>query len=183
MNARWKTALAALPARQLNLLVAGAIAIAAALAWTVALRAPLANFKAQRATLVTLQATAAATAAQPRLAPLAAGAAAAAAPAAAPDPLALIGAVSRSAALAGVGVSSAAQGAEQTAGGLHLQVLDIAATGSYAGIQAWLEDIEHSQPAVGILQLELRPDETGQHRHVKLQLAIYSLAGAGAAKP
>jgi type II secretory pathway component PulM len=96
----------------------------------------------------------------------------------APAPLALIAAVSRSAAQAGVTVSSAAQGAEQQVAGLRLHTVDISASGSYAAILAWLADIEASQPAVGIVRLALSADDAGDRRRISLQLAIYDTEGS-----
>jgi len=176
MNPRFQKtgeALAALPARQLNLLAIGVVLIVAALAWSVGLRAPLAAYRAQQQALATL---AAAPPAPP--APAMPGAAADPAPAArpsapAPAPLALIAAVSRSAARAGVVVSSAAQGAHHPLADLRVHDIDITASGSYGAIIDWLADIEASQPAVGVVQLDLRPDAGGERRNVKLQLAIY----------
>jgi len=167
--------LAALPARQLNLIAIGIVLIALALAWSVGLRAPLAAYRQQAKTLAALEARAR------DAAPLALAPAVAAAPPVrtleAPAPLALIAAVSRSAASAGVTVSSAAQGAQQQVAGLRLHTLDIAASGSYAAIQAWLADIEASQPAVGIVQLALTPDDAGDKCRIALQLAIYDIEG------
>lgn len=167
-----RAALAALPARQLNLLAIGVVAIALTLAWSAGLRAPLAAHAQQRRALATLEADAsgASAAAMP---PAAATPTAAAAPAIAPAPLALIASVSRSAARTGVSVSSAAQGGQQQVAGLRLHTLDISARGSYAAILAWLADIEASQPTVGILQLTLAPEPDGDKRTIWLQLAIY----------
>ncbi|HEX8604544.1 MAG TPA: hypothetical protein VF774_17995, partial [Pseudoduganella sp.] len=101
----------------MNLLCIGIVAIAAMLAWTVGLRGPLATYRQQRTALTTLEAAAASMAnTQAGIATASAAAAApgnqAAVTVAAPAPLALMAAVSRSARLAGVEVSSAAQGPE-----------------------------------------------------------------------
>lgn len=172
-----RQALAALPPRQLNLIVIGALLIALALAWSVGLRAPLAAHAKQRKVLATLEARAAAASASAPApaasAPAPAPVSAKPAPPVAPAPLALIAAVSRSAADAGVTVSSAAQGARQQVAGLHLHTLDISAAGSYGAILAWLADIEAREPAVGIIQLTLAPESTGDKRRISLQLAIY----------
>ena len=171
-----RAAVAALPARQLNLMAIGALLIALALAWSVGLRAPLAAHAQQRKVLATLEARAAAASANapaPATTAPAPASAASAAPPVAPAPLALIAAVSRSAAHAGVTVSSAAQGARQQLAGLQLHTLDIAASGSYTAILAWLADIEDSQPTVGIIQLTLAPGDAGDKRRISLQLAIY----------
>ena len=172
-----REALAALPARQLNLMAIGAVGVALALAWSVGLRAPLAAHAKQRKALATLEARA--TASTPPVAapaPTAASGDPVATPVAAPPPpapLALIAAVSRSAAHAGVTVSSAAQGAGQQVAGLRLHTVDISASGSYAAILAWLADIEASQPTVGIVRLALSADDADDRRRIALQLAIY----------
>lgn len=170
MNARLRTALAALPARQLNLLCIGVVAIAAMLAWTACVRGPLLAWRQQRAALVALHASAGAAAA---MRAAAAPAAAAGQPPAPPTVLALIGALDRGAKLAGVTVTSAAQGTELTVAGLRQQVVDVSAVGGYAAIHAWLDDIERTQPAVGIVQLQLLPGDAGGQRKATLQLAIY----------
>ncbi|WP_306392943.1 GspMb/PilO family protein [Telluria beijingensis] len=169
-----RDALAALPARQLNLMAIGVVLIALALAWSVGLRAPLAAHAQQRKALAALEARAAAAGVDaPQAAASAPASAASSAPPVAPAPLALIAAVSRSAAHAGVTVSSAAQGARQQFAGLRLHTLDISASGSYPAIVAWLADIETSQPTVGIIQFTLAPDDAGDKRRILLQLAIY----------
>ncbi len=176
MNERLHAALAALPARQLNLLCVGVVAIAAMLAWTAGLRGPLATYRQQRAALTALELSAAA---MPVTGAVPAPARDAAQPVAAPAPLALVAAVSRSARLAGVEVASAAQGPERTVAGLRQHVIDIAATGGYGDILAWLDDIERTQPAAGIVQLGLHPGDGGDgggRRKVTLQLAIYAPA-------
>lgn len=173
MNERLRAALAAMPARQLNLLCIGVVAIAAMLAWSAGVRAPLAAWRQQRAAVMALQASNAAMAATSAgIAPLAAAGKPAPQPTI-PTPLVLIGTVSQGAKLAGVAVSSAAQGAERTVAGLRQQTVDIAATGPYAAIHAWLDDIERTQPAVGIVQLDMQPGDAGAQRKVTLQLAIY----------
>jgi len=163
--------LAALPARQLNLLAIGAILIAAALVWTLAIRAPLAKLRQQQVRLATLEATSAVTVAAPIPA---AAPAALPEPVAPPSPLDLIAAVSAGAHDAGVTVARAVPGPERVVAGLRQQTLEIEASGGYGDILAWLDGIEASQPAVGILRLELRPGEDGPRRQVRLQLAAYS---------
>lgn len=166
---RLRAALAALPARQLNLIAAGVVAIAALLAWSLALRAPLAAYRQQGLGLAALQASAAAMATIPApAAPLTA------APPAAPTPLALTAAISRSAKEAGVDVLAAAEGAGASVAGLRQQTLHVTAAGSYPAVLAWLDAIERTQSAVAILQLDLQPEETGPRRKATLQLAIYS---------
>lgn len=173
--------LAAMPARQLNMLAIGVVAIAAALAWTLALRAPLTALRLQQVRLAGLSATAAAaaTGTGTGVAPPAASASAAALqpPPAAPAPLDLIAAVSASARAAGLAVGSAVPGPERSVAGLRQQTLDIEASGDYGAILAWLDDIEARQGAVGITHLELRPAPDEPRRQVQLQLATYGAEG------
>lgn len=170
MSARLRTALGMLPARQLNLLCIGIVAIAAMLAWSAGVRAPLAAWRQQRAALTALQAAAAAIPAV-RTGPV--PPAAVGRPILPPTPLVLIGAASEAARLNGVAVSSAAQGAEQSVAGLRQQTVDIAAIGTYQAIQAWITELERSQPTVGIVRLAMQPGQAGAQRKVMLQLAIY----------
>lgn len=171
-------ALAALPARQLNLLAIGLVCIALALAWSVGLRGPLAAYRQQSAALAALETSlAGAPAARPDAAATA-GPAPAVTPAPAPAPLALIAAVSASAARAGVAVSAAAQGAQYPLANLQVHLLDITASGNYTAIVDWLADIEASQPAVGVVQLALLPGATAETRTIRLQLAIYDMGDA-----
>jgi hypothetical protein len=164
----FQRSLAAMPARQLNLVAFGAVAIVAALALS-ALRAPLANLRAQQARLAALQA------APPQFAPTApAGPAEAPTPVAMPTPLALIAAVSAGARAAGADVASAVPGAETTVAGLRRQTLDVEASGSYGAILDWIAALEAQQPAVGVVRLELRSAPDEPRRQVRLQLAAYA---------
>ncbi|WP_036168264.1 GspMb/PilO family protein [Massilia sp. 9096] len=163
----FQRSLAAMPARQLNLVAVGAVAIVAALALS-ALRAPLSNLRAQGARLAALKAapqfassTPPAPAAPPR-------------PVVMPTPLALIAAVSASARAAGVTVASAVPGAQNTVAGLRRQTLDVEASGGYGAILDWIAAIEAKQPAVGVVRLELKPAPDQPRRQVHLQLAAYS---------
>jgi len=172
MTPALRQALAAMPARQLNLIAAGFVAIAAMLMWTLAIRAPLALMRTQQAQLASLAAAQAVpAAARPGDTP-------AALPAlpAAPAPLALIAAVSASARAAGLSVGGAVPGPERMVAGLRQQTLDIEAGGSYGAILGWLDDIEARQPAVGITRIALRAAEEEPHRLVQLQLGAYGAA-------
>lgn len=169
MTPTLRKALAAMPARQLNLVAIGAVAIAAALMWALAIRAPLAALRQQQVRLAALHATQA-------NAPLPAGPAAAVdlpplPPA--PGPLALIAAAGAGARAAGLTVGAAMPGPERSVAGMRLQTLDIEASGSYGAILAWLDDIETHQPAVGIVRLNLRAAKEEPRRMVQLQLGAY----------
>ena len=183
MTPSLRQALAALPARQLNLVAIGAVAIVAALMWTLAIRAPLAALRQQQVRLVALRAAQAnAPAPLPAGSP-AAGSPAAGSPAAgsaafpplpaAPAPLALIAAAGASARAAGLTVGGAVPGAERSIAGLRQQTLDIEASGSYGAILEWLDGIEARQPAVGIVRLNLRAAPEEARRLVQLQLGAY----------
>ena len=184
MTPSLRHALAAMPARQLNLVAIGAVAIVAALMWTLAIRAPLAALRQQQIRLVSLRA---AQANAPL--PLPAGSPAAGSPVAgspaadsatalpplpaAPAPLALIAAAGASARAAGLTVGGAVPGAQRSIAGLRQQTLDIEASGSYGAILEWLDGIEARQPAVGIVRLNLRPAPDEPRRLVQLQLGAY----------
>jgi type II secretory pathway component PulM len=172
MKQDFRQTLAAMPARQLNLVAIGAVAVVAALLWTLAIRAPLAAMRQRQVQLAAL--TAARAASAPLPAPLpAAPAGAVSAPPAAPAPLALIAAVSASARDAGLAVGGAVPGAQHDVAGLHQQTLDIEASGGYGAILDWLADIEARQPAVGFTRLSLRAAPDEPRRLVQLQLAAY----------
>lgn len=170
MTPSLRQALAAMPARQLNLVAIGTVAIVAALMWTLAIRAPLAALRQQQAVLASLRA------AQANLPPPLPAAPAAALPPlpAAPAPLALIAAVGASARTAGLTVGGAVPGAQRSVAGLRQQTLDIEASGSYGAILDWLDGIEARQPAVGIVRLTLRPAQEEARRVVQLQLGAYA---------
>lgn len=173
MTPSLRQALAALPARQLNLVAIGAVAIVAALMWTLAIRAPLAALRQQQIRLVSLR-PAQANAPAPLPAAPAAGSPAALPPLpVAPAPLALIAAAGASARAAGLTVGGAVPGAERSIAGLRQQTLDIEASGSYGAILEWLDRIEAGQPAVGIVRLNLRAAPEEARRLVQLQLGAY----------
>lgn len=174
MTPALKQALAAMPARQLNLVAAGVVAIAAMLMWTLAIRAPLAALRLQRVQLASLVA---ARGAPPAMNGGSSAAAALPPMPAAPAPLALIGAVSASARDAGLAVGGAVPGPERAVAGLRQQTLDIDASGSYGAILGWVDDIETRQPAVGITRIALRAAPDEPRRLVQLQLGAYAAEG------
>lgn len=166
-------ALAAMPARQLKLIVFGVVAIAVALAWTLAIRAPLAALRQQKARLAVLEAEHA------RAGAMRAAATTMDAPPlpAAPAPLELVAAVSGSAHEAGLAVAAATPGSERVVAGLRQRSLDVEASGSYGAILDWLAAIEARQPAVAVTKLELRAAQDEGRRQVALQLGAYSAEG------
>lgn len=170
MSPKLRDLLAAMPARQLNLVVGGAIVIALLLAWTLALRAPLAAYRQNKAALAALETAGTATpsAALPSASP------AAITPAPAPpEPLALIAAVSHSAAASNVAVLSAAQGAQRTVGGVRLLTVEIVASARYTALLDWLAAIERQQPTVGIHRLTVEAADDTDDRAITLQLVIH----------
>jgi type II secretory pathway component PulM len=174
MTPSLQKALAAMPARQLNLIAIGIVAIAVALAWTLAIRAPLTALRQQKARLAVLEAERLRTNA---LRTAAAGGVAAAPLPAAPAPLELVAAVSGSAHDAGLAVAAATPGAERSVAGLRQRSLQLEASGSYAAILDWLAAIEARQPAVAVTRLALHAQDDGR-RQVQLQLGAYSGEGA-----
>lgn len=173
MTPSLQKALAAMPARQLNLIAIGIVAIAAALAWTLAIRAPLAGLRQQKARLAVLEADRLRAGA---LRGSAAGPDAAPPLPAAPAPLELVAAVSASAHDAGLAVAAATPGAERDVAGLRQRSLQLEASGSYAAILDWLAAIESRQPAVAVTRLTLRAQDDGR-RQVQLQLGAYAAEG------
>lgn len=172
MTPQLQKALAAMPARQLNLVAIGVVAIAAALMWTLAIRAPLTALRQQKARLSVLEAERARNAV-----PDPAGGAEAPPLPQAPQPLELVAAVSDSARDAGLLVAAATPGGERTVAGLRQRTLDVEASGTYAGILGWLDAIEARQPAVAVTRIELRAaPEDGRHQ-VQLQLGAYAAEG------
>ena len=169
MSPKLRDLLVALPARQLNLVVGGVIVIALLLAWTLALRAPLAAYRQHKAALAALEAAGTAT---QSAAPPSASAAITPAPAP-PEPLALIAAVSHSAAAADVAVLSAAQGTQRTVGGVRLLTVEIVASARYTALLDWIAAIERQQPTVGIHRLTVEAADDTDERAITLQLVIH----------
>jgi len=170
MSPKLRDLLVALPARQLNLVVGGAIVIALLLAWTLALRTPLAAYRQHKTALAALEAAGTAT---PGAAPPSASAAAITPAPTPPEPLALIAAVSHSAAAADVAVLSAAQGAQRTVGGVRLLTVEIVASARYTALLDWIAAIERQQPTVGIHRLTVEASDDTDDRAITLQLVIH----------
>jgi type II secretory pathway component PulM len=170
MSPKLRDLLVALPARQLNLVVGGAIVIALLLAWTLALRAPLAAYRQHKTALAALET---AGTAAPSAAPLTVSAAAITPAPTPPEPLALIAAVSHSAAAADVAVLSAAQGAQRTVGGVRLLTVEIVASARYTALLDWIAAIERQQPTVGIHRLTVEAADDTDDRAITLQLVIH----------
>jgi len=170
MSPKLRDLLAALPARQLNLVAGGAIVIALLLAWTLALRAPLAAYLQHKTALAALETAGTAT---PGAAPLTAFPAAITPAPAPPEPLALIATVSHIAAASDVAVLSAAQGTQRTVGGVRLLTVEIVASARYTALLDWLAAIERQQPTVGIHRLTVEAADDTDDRAITLQLVIH----------
>jgi len=170
MSPKLRDLLVALPARQLNLIVGGVIVIALLLAWTLALRAPLAAYRQHKAALAALET--AGTATSSAASPSAPTDAITPAPAP-PEPLALIATVSHSAAEYNVAVLSAAQGTQRTVGGVRLLTVEIVASARYTALLDWLAAIERQQPTVGIHRLAVEAADDTDDRAITLQLVIH----------
>jgi len=170
MSPKLRDLLVALPARQLNLIVGGVIVIALLLAWTLALRAPLATYRQHKAALAALETAGSAT---PSAASPSAPTDAITPAPAPPEPLSLIAAVSHSAAEYNVAVLSAAQGAQRTVGGVRLLAVEIVASARYTALLDWLAAIERQQPTVGIHRLAVEAADDTDDRAITLQLVIH----------
>ncbi len=175
-------ALARLPARQLNLLLGGVLAVVLALLWTFALRAPLAAVRAQRAELAGFRAPAAApaqtaqqVAALERAVATLAGALGEPADGggAGALQLRLIGEVDHTAGRHGVLLHSAAPGPERSVGSFSEVAIDIEAAGSYPALLAWLGELEAGPGALSVVSFELHAGEGARQRIIKTRLAAY----------
>lgn len=179
-----------MPARQLHLLLGGALAVVLALLWTVGVRAPLAQLRLQQAekTRMALVANDPAQLAR-QLAGLGAqiaalesfldsqagGARGAKTASEAPEPaqvqLRLIGAVEQAAARHGVQLRGAVPVAARTVAGFKEVSVSIEATGSYQALMAWMADADSASLAV--VSFALDPGESAAARVVKIRIAAY----------
>lgn len=181
MKAALMAALARMPARQLNLLLGGALAIVLALLWTFALRAPLAVLRAQRAELARIgpvagpaQAALALGALETEVAALAAklGMAGGAGAANALQ-LRLVKEAERAAARHGVVLRSAAPGPARSVASFAEVAIDVEAAGSYQALVAWMGEIEGGAGALSVVSFELRAGDSARQRIVRIRMAAY----------
>lgn len=180
-------ALARMAPRQLQLLLAGVLAILAALLWTFAIRAPLATLKAQQTERTRLESAGA----DPRRAAL--------------EEIAL---TSQIAAIEGqLGLQGQRLGAEQArirlidgvqaSAGRHAVTLrsvtpaparmlarfeelpvDVQANGSYAAVQAWLHELDGAAPTAAVLSFDMAAGVQASERLVNVKVAVYQLQEA-----
>jgi hypothetical protein len=182
MKLALSAALARMPARQLTLGLRALQAIAAALLWALALRAPLATLALQaeqRAQLAAnrfdrgqLERQRAALAL--RLAALGRLPGQPSAQAGLDQLQAtLIGAVERAAARHGVRLSGASPGPTRKLALFHEVSFEVGASGSYPGLLEWLVEIERTLPTLAILRFDLRGGTTPGPLEMKIRLAAY----------
>ena len=180
MKTNLMAGLARMPARQLNMLLTGALAIVLALLWTFALRAPLAAMRAQQAERARMELVAsqpARTAQQ--LAALSAQVAALErtlgqhAGAGSQLQLRLIGEVDRAAARHGVLLRSATPGPARSVATFTEASIDVEAAGSYQALVAWLREIDEGAGPLSIVSFELRAVDGAPQRIVKIRMAAY----------
>ena len=181
MNTKLIRKAAALPARQLHLMGAGALLIAAAALWFYGLRAPLAGLRAVRAEQAQL--TVAGSDSQVLAAQLAAlhtdtqafvkrlGAGAAQ-----PSAQLLVGLMGELGALArakGVLLHGVTPAPEETTLAFIRIGFNAEVTGSYAGLVAWMGAIERSQPNLSIAGFEMRASKAPGQVDMNIRIAAY----------
>lgn len=182
MNKAVLTWLGAMPARQLPLLLGGVLLIAGALIWSVGVRAPLAQLRAQQAERARLVAGGAdpqrAVRDEQQLArdiavierqlgfdpvPLA------------PEQaqLRLIDGVQRSAEHHQVQLRAVAPGPARALAGFDELPVDVEAHSSYAALTAWMAQLDSVAPTAAVLAFDLQAGSGAARRGVKLRIAVY----------
>lgn len=185
MNPAWIRKAAALPARQLHLVGAGLLLVVAAALWFYALRAPLTALRAVRAEAAQL----ALTAGDPQLLSaqlaaldsdnralaqgLGAGPAASTAPPAAQAQVRLIGSLGALAREHGVSLHGVAPAPDETALSFVRLGVDVDASGPYAALLAWMDAIEHAQPALSVAGFEMHGGAAPGEVAMKIRIAAY----------
>lgn len=181
MKAAWIRRAAALPARQLHLVGAGILLIAAAALWLYALRAPLTALRTVRAERAQLEAAGG----NPRL--LAAQLALLDSDAEAlarrlgsgpvrPAAQMLVGLVGDIGALAqahGVELHAATPAPEEQALAFVQVGFDAEVSGSYAALLAWINAVEQSRPDLAVAGFEMRAAKTPGQVDMKIRIAAY----------
>ncbi|HUW38542.1 MAG TPA: type 4a pilus biogenesis protein PilO [Rhodocyclaceae bacterium] len=182
MNSQLTSFLARLPARRLNLVLMGALLIACALTWLLAVRAPLASLRTMRAERTRLE-TAAADTAGLRLQNerLAAEVAALSRDRGKADwqgsadqmLVHLISEVDRAGSRHGVQIRGTIPGPTRKTVIFDEIPFDIEARGSYQSLVDWMEDIERSLPTLSISRFEIHPTDTPPRLAMKIRIAAY----------
>lgn len=180
MNATLMAAAARMPARQLNMLLGGVLAVVLALLWTFALRAPLAAMRVQQAERARMEQVAsqpARTAQQ--LAALSAQVTALErtlgqqAGAGSELQLRLIGEVDRAAARHAVLLRSAAPGPARTVATFTEVSVDVEAAGSYQALVAWLREIDAGAGPLSVVSFDVHAIDNAPQRIIKIRMAAY----------
>ena len=181
MNPEWIRKAARVPARQLHLMAAGLLLIAAAACWFYGLRAPLAGLRAVRAE----QALLAAAGSDPQL--LATQLAALGADtraleerlgAGAGQPAAqlLVGLMGKLGVLAreqGVTLQGVTPAPEEAALGFTQLGFSVQVTGSYTGLLAWMSAIERAQPNLSVASFDMRAAQAPGQIDMTIRIAAY----------
>lgn len=186
--------LARMPARQLHLLLGGGLAIVAALLWTFAVRAPLAQLRVQQAERARLaqvasdpallaRQLAAASASVAALEAALAGSQGAVGADQAQLQLRLIGALDRASSRHGVLLRGAVPGPAREVAGFQEVAVDVEAVGSYPALLSWMTEIDGGDAAAGagagpsaaIVSFDLGAGDNAGARTVKIRLAAYLL--------
>jgi hypothetical protein len=179
MNPDWIRKLAAVPARQLHLMGAGVLLIAAAALWFYTLRAPLTALRAVRAEQAQLDMAAGDTrllAAQ--VAVLDADTQALAKRiggvpglSASQQAVGLLGEIGALAQAHGVRLHGTAPAPEQQFLAFTEIGLDTQASGSYTALLAWMQAIEHSPAGLSIAGFDMHTAETPGQVDMKIRIA------------
>lgn len=181
MNAAFIRKAAALPARQLHLMGAGLLLVAAAALWFYALRAPLAALRVVRAEQAQLNLAGS----DPRLLAaqlallerdtetLAKGFGDAAAQPAAQVLVQLIERLGALAQAQGVTLHAVNPAPEETVLAFIQAGVDADVSGPYPNLLAWMEAIERAQPNLAIAGFEMGPAETPGQVALKIRIAAF----------
>lgn len=181
MSAAWLRKAARLPVRQLHLLGAGILLVAAAALWFHALRSPLASLRAVHAEQARLEAAGT----DPRLlaAQLAAldaetatlskqlGAASGGTPG--EQLVGLIREISQLAVTHGVTLRAATPAPEEQAPGFRQSGVDAGATGTYKALLAWMAAIERARPDLAVARFDMRVARTPGQVDINIRIAAY----------
>lgn len=181
MNTPVEHALAALPSRQLHLILAGLLLIAASLCWLFALRAPLAQLRTLQSECARLEMTATDTTLQRQNQQLAEQIATLARQLGAidssrsPDQMLveLISAIDRAGQRHGVTLNGATPGGLRKAVIFDEMPFDVEAHGSYQALIDWMADIEQALPTLAIARFDIHPSEQPAQLTMKIRIAAY----------
>lgn len=181
MNPAWITRAAAVPARQLHLLGGGLLLVAAAGLWTYGVKMPLAALRALQAE----QARLGAASADPQLLgaqlvalgsdtqALAKRLGIGAAQPASQLMVGLVGDIGALARIHGIKLHSATPAPERRSLAFEQIGFDADVSGSYAGLLAWMEALEHARPNLSIASFDMRAASTPGQIDMKVRIAAF----------